>query len=337
MFTQPFCVGISTNIQQNVTVKVTIDLLQMKGQYTLSSLFTRSSGDFLVNLTTAHVIGHGKLQVQRSGQLQAEDINMDIVVEDISLDFQNLGFMGSLIQGILNSIGTFLFDSIKPFILQQVNTNIRGEVNRNLLGIPQRFPNSIPPLDMAIAEARRYVRDQGYDPYRVEDYHYSNLVFSADISHVWLSGLASFHRVGDVSVNVTRSRLRVDLHVGTGVLEGRCHWEVGLGAVLSRPGTTSFTVDYLQVRVLASQPLDVRNTPVLEDLQLELGNIQMRFDGAGTADYVVELAVNVLPNLLRYQIVNALEKPLKKRIQEVLDSLDIEEILEEKLPQLDRL
>lgn len=83
------------------------------------------------------------------------------------MHFENLGFMGSLFQGIINSVGSFLFESIKPLILGQVNTNARGTINKQVMELPLRFPNSIPPLDMAVATARHYVRDMGYDPYKV--------------------------------------------------------------------------------------------------------------------------------------------------------------------------
>jgi hypothetical protein len=86
-----------------------------------------------------------------------------------------------------------------------------------------------------------------------------------------------------------------------------------------------------------SQPLDTRKRPVLRDLDIKVGNIQVRMDGAGTLDYVIEFVVNVLPNLLRYQIVNAIEGPIKTRLQDIMDSIDVEEMIEEKLPQLDEM
>lgn len=91
----------------------------------------------------------------------------------------------------------------------------------------------------------------------------------------------------------------------------------------------------LQVQVVLSQSLDTRNHPQLEDIQLELGNIQVRFDGAGTADYIIEFAINVLPNLLRYQIMDALESPIKMRIQEELNAINVEKMIHENLSKLD--
>lgn len=63
----------------------------------------------------------------------------------------------------------------------------------------------------------------------------------------------------------------------------------------------------------------------------------MRCDGAGTIDYVTEFIVNVLPNLLRYQIMDAIENPLKIRIQEVMNSIDVEKNIKEKVPQFQKM
>lgn len=65
--------------------------------------------------------------------------------------------------------------------------------------------------------------------------------------------------------------------------------------------------------------------------------IQVRCDGAGTIDYVTEFIVNVLPNLLRYQIMDAIENPLKIRIQEIMNGIDVEKKLKEKVPQFQKM
>lgn len=72
-------------------------------------------------------------------------------------------------------------------------------------------------------------------------------------------------------------------------------------------------------------------------MQLDLGNIQIRCNGAGTADYIIEFAINVLPNLLRYQIMDALEGPLKSRIQGVLNTTNIDKIARDKVHLLDEM
>lgn len=233
-------------------------------------------------------------------------------------------------------MGTFLFDNIKPFILSEVNTNVRGDLNKHIQALPQRFPNSISPLDMALAEGRRQVREMGYDPYHLPDYNYTVGIFHLDLTHSWVSGISSFYRVGNVSVTMEDNILYVGVHVGTQRLEGRTLWELQVGGLLSRDGSASFTVEYIHTKTEISQPLDTRKKPILRDLDIDVGNIQVRTDGAGTLDYVIEFVVNVLPNLLRYQIVNAVEGPIKSRVQEILDSIDLEEMIEQKLPELDK-
>jgi hypothetical protein len=234
-------------------------------------------------------------------------------------------------------VGTFLFDSIKPFILKEVNTNVRGDVNKHIRALPQRFPNSISPLDMAVAEGRRHVRKMGYDPYHLPDYNYTVGIFRIDLTHSWVSGISSFYRVGNVSVTMVDNILYVGVHVGTQRLEGKTLWEVNVGGLLSRAGSATFSVEHIHTKTEVSQPLDTRKRPILTDLDIEVGNIQVRMDGAGTLDYVVEVVVNVLPNLLRYQIVNAVEGPIKSRVQEIMDSINVEEMIEEKLPELDKI
>lgn len=58
-----------------------------------------------------------------------------------------------------------------------------------------------------------------------------------------------------------------------------------------------------------------------------------RSSGLGTLDYVIELFVNVLPNLLRYQIVDAIEKPIINKIQAIVNRIDIEDLVKELLRQ----
>lgn len=319
-----------------VSAALSIARLDIRGLYTLSSWISSSAGDFTVVLTGVNVEGIARLEVGTDGKLQAQNIDMDLTFENIDMDFKNLGFLGSVFQGVVNSIGSFIFDSIKPFILKEVNTNMRGEVNKQISQLPQYFPNSISPFDMAVAEARRQVSQMGYDPYKVKDYSQAVGIFTVTSSHTWVTGLASFYRMGNVTLSMNNGTVYAVLDVGTQEIEGRTHCEVSvIGGVLSRAGTVSFTVQYFRVQVNLSQPLDTRKKPTLEELDLELGNIQTRIHGAGTLDYVLEASINILPNLLRYQIMDAIEGPLKRRIQSLLCKVDVEKFINEKIPEIE--
>lgn len=120
--------------------------------------------------------------------------------------------------------------------------------------------------------------------------------------------------------------------MGTQKIVGSTHWEVKMG-MLTRAGTAQFSIQHFKINVQISQSLDTRKRPQLKELQLELGNIQVRCEGAGSLDYVAELAVNVLPNVLRYQIMDAIENPIKMRVQEELNKFDVEEFVKTNVTQ----
>nr|CAI5868098.1 unnamed protein product [Callosobruchus analis] len=321
-----------------VEAELVIDKLNVKGNYTLSTWLSRSAGPFTVDLTNVDIKAIARLEVTRNGTLEAQEIDMDIHFKDIAMDFQNLGFFANMFQGMMNSVGTFVFDSIKPFVLAEANTNIRKDVNKEVHKIPKTFPNSITPLDDVMHEIRKKVRGMGMDPYKIPDYNNSVGVFDVFLTHTWLYGLASFHRTKDIKFEFRNRTIHALLEVGTGTIKGTSNWEISLVAgIVTRAGSVSFSVDYIRSQINISQSLAEDIPPSLDDIQVVLGNIQIRFDGLGTIDYAIEFGVNVLPNLLRYQIMDALEKPIKMKIQEALDQVNMNKIIQENAEKLDNM
>lgn len=248
--------------------------------------------------------------------------------------------MGNIFQSFVNSAPTLVFDSIKPFMLTEAYNKIRQEIDTNIekLSGDHSFPNSISPLDMAIAEGRKRVRNMGYDPFKVKDYNHTVGIFAVEMSNTWITGISSFYRVGDVVVGLENNTVQMGLQVGTQELAGSSQWEVAIArGVITRVGHVQFTVQHIKAQVEVSQALDTRKRPQIKDLQLELGNIQVRCEGAGTLDYVTEFLVNVLPNLLRYQIMDAIESPVRNRIQELFNTIDVERTIKERLPEFQKM
>lgn len=56
----------------------------------------------------------------------------------------------------------------------------------------------------------------------------------------------------------------------------------------------------------------------------------------GTFDYLIELFINVLPNLLRYQIMDAIERPIMRKVQELADRVDVEVFIKEKYEEFQK-
>lgn len=224
-------------------------------------------------------------------------------------------------------------------MLSEASTKIEAEINNNLANFTGQFtlPNSISPLDMAISEGRKKIRAMKFDPYHVKDYNHTVGVFAVQISNTWLGGISSIYRVGNITLGITNNTVIVGMEVGTQQLEGSTQWELSIASgMITRTGTVQFTVQHIKVAFVVSQTLDVRNRPQINDIQLDVGNIQIRCDGTGTLDYLIEFFVNVLPNLLRYQITDALENPIKKKIQEQMDKIDMERLIKEKVPDFQK-
>jgi len=198
---------------------------------------------------------------------------------------------------------------------------------------------TVPVPDMAVAEGRSYVRRMGFDPYHIADRHINEGPLNFTITELTVAGLSNFQRVGDIGLQVRGPVLQLAVHVITGSVNGSLRWnyQLGLTKTFGRTGVSNFTVDHIQVRALVNQTLDIRNKPVLEKLDIEVGKIEVQMDRKEPLDYVIEIAINSLPSLLRHIIVDALEEPIKMKVQTILDDVKIEKLVEDRLPELDRL
>lgn len=70
---------------------IQLDEMIVKGNYTLSSFFTKAEDKFTVILKNVFVKGNASLAVERDGRIRTKDIKMDISFKDMAMDFQNLG------------------------------------------------------------------------------------------------------------------------------------------------------------------------------------------------------------------------------------------------------
>ncbi|XP_045482041.1 uncharacterized protein LOC123686103 [Harmonia axyridis] len=315
-----------------MTADVAVDIgqLEIHGNYTLSSFFTSADGPFTVKVENVSIEAIASMDVQRDGKLEAQEINMDVKFEDINVNFENLGFFASMFQGIINTVGDSLFNSMKPFILSEVNDNIRADVNEEIRKLPVTFPNSISPFDQIFLMFRQEIRNKNLDPYTAPDHTSMVGVFDLFLRNIKIQGLSTVHRSGDALVEFRNGSILGFFEGGTQKLKGVGSWELSLiTGFIGKTGMVEFTIDHFTVKVNVSQSLNTDFPPSLEDIQLELGNLQIRLDGAGSLDYLVELGINVMPNLIRYQVMNALEVPVKNRIQEALDQVNIRYLIQE--------
>lgn len=186
--------------------------------------------------------------------------------------------MGSIFQSIVNSAPNLVFDAIKPFMLKEAYTKMRHEIDTNIekASGDHSFPNSISPLDMAIAEARKKVRQMGFDPLKMKGYNHSVGIFAVEMTNTWITGISSFYRVGDIVVGVENNTVMIRMEIGTQRIMGASQWELIISnRMITRAGQVQFTVQHVKAEFEICQPLDTRKRPKINDLQLELGNIQV--------------------------------------------------------------
>lgn len=298
-----------------------------------SSSWKIYEGYYNVTLIKLHIDGHLSLQVSESGHLETNNLNMNMNYESLHMDtnMRNIPLYDTLVTSFTN----FVVQTIKPIIMKLVNIMIKEELDEKMKHF-KRFPNTIPPVDLLIAESRQQIKLMGYDPWHIEDLiNAVNFnIFSLDINEIWISGLSSLYRLGDIHISIQNQTIISVVHIGTQELNGHCQWKIGAAGLLKTTGVLSFSIDYIQLEANVTQPMDTRLAPYLNEFGLSVGNIQLRMDGAGTLDYLAEALVNIIPNILRNKIVDAMELPIKKRIQDFLDKVNVQEKIEQRIPPI---
>jgi hypothetical protein len=303
----------------------------------MSSWLSTSSGDFNVTVEGVYAIGFAGLVVDQEGVMQASNITLDLAFKDINLKFENLGFFGNLFQGIINSVGTFIFDSIKPNILNQLNDKIQSTVNTQMRSLNTYLPDSIPPLDVAMALVRNQLQENNLDPFQLPEIQTTlQSGVKVKLFNGTIKGLSTIHRNGDVTLGYENGSLIVGAHAATQRMSGVFDWQLDFKLFAPR-GKVSLDIEYLDVKIGMQQPANVQKKPRLEVMKVRLGNIQARSSGTGSLDYLIEFAVNFVLNGFRGVILKAVEKPVTTIIQEQLDKLDVEALIEARLAGLAEL
>jgi len=115
---------------------------------------------------------------------------------------------------------------------------------------------------------------------------------------------------------------------------GKYRWTLNvIRDFYSISGEMEFNLEYITASVKVGQPANLDELVKIDELDLEIGNIAVLSDGTGTLDYAIEAFINIVPNLLRKPIIDALEDPIREMIQdEVRKALHIEAEIEKRLP-----
>lgn len=222
------CVEISIVfffLNQKIKAEIEFDEVRVVGNYTLSSLFSSAQGPFFVTLTHIVATGNASIAVELDGIIRTQNILLDVNFANLTMDFKNLGrieksdkiranfkffssfctgVVGKFFQSIINDSPDSVFDTMKPYMLQDAYAKIRTEIDSNIDDwmAGRKLPNSISPLDVAIGEGRRRVREMHFDPLIIRNYNHTIGLFTIQLRNTWINGVSGFYRIGDVLLNL---------------------------------------------------------------------------------------------------------------------------------------
>jgi hypothetical protein len=327
---------INTNIEKmQAFVSVIMKHLTVVGHFKLKPLMmSERSGPLTLNLYDVEAFGATELKQNEDGTLYAAATEMGMTVDRIKGDYT--GINDATVSNILDKTGVFVFEAVKKPIIDEFNDKIRVDINNRLASMGNKATDA-PPLDIAVAYGREYVKEEGYDPYLIKNYSIDTGIVSANLTNFTLHGLSRFSRVGEIQLSMDKGNVQVGVHLATKDLHGGFFWKLGLTKDYYRDGSANYTVTHIQVKALVNQSVDVTQHPVLEKLKINVGKVKVNMYKRDTIDNLIAIAVNNMPDIVRHLIVDALEEPLSVKIQSLLDQINMEDIVDRGLPELDKM
>ncbi|CAG0900804.1 unnamed protein product [Darwinula stevensoni] len=306
-----------------VSLSMHIPQLVVTGRYAMSNFFSTQRGDFVVFLKDVYVSGDARLRVEEGGYFQIDNVNMDMTFQEINMKFQDLGFLGSIFQGIINAVGPFIFDSIKPTILGSIDTSLKTEANAELKKFGLNFSPQTPPIDSVIGDARSFIQKSNLDPYVIPDRQFSSLGINFKLTQGKLHGLSTIHRVGNITITVVDNVVSVHVNMGTKELTGKAGyetqflwWTVG--------GDVTFTVEYLHVGVTVSQPLNLDKNATVEAVDVEVGPVDVHTTGESVIDSFLDYGVDAVSFALRDLLTCIAEEPIREILETEINKIDLQ-------------
>ncbi|XP_018021612.1 uncharacterized protein LOC108677835 [Hyalella azteca] len=311
------------------TVLLRIPWLQVISVYEYSTYWSGTRGD--MNLTFT------EFDIKISAEL-GSDNNAKLIVTKLAVDITKESFIPILTNTTLDldlivSAADSFFDTLVSSAVGSRVSTATDKINERLgarLG-DKRFPAGIPPIDLLVAGIKQDLR-QKMDPLKI-GHKIVQLPagLSLNASNISVAGLSTVHRAGEVSLQLIDDRLLLVLQLGCQAVSVHADVEVSSMVLPSMSSSLKFTLDSLSIWVEAQQSADVRHPPQLRRIQITLGNFRLVGSGESSFSYLLEAAVNTLPNALRGTISSAIQPTLHKIIQQRLYSLDIEELIEKRL------
>lgn len=319
-----------TSLQASVLIR--IPRLEIISPYIYAGYVSDTVGDVNCTLLGLEIKLTAKLGSDYESRLQLDDLSVDVDKEDFIPEVTNAPVGLSVVVYAADSF----FDTIVSSVLDSRIAGIREKLNARLLEkLPEkRFPLGIHPVDLLLAGVKDDLMHK-FDPFVIGN-KTVRLPAGATLeaSNITVTGLSSIHRTHEVSLQLIDDRLLLVVQMGTQQVSVTTDVEVSLSVLPSIVTEVEFSLDSFSVWFEATQSADVRHPPVLNRIHITLGNFRLLSAGESTLSYILEAAVNGLPNALRNTILTKLEPRLHQIIQRRLNTLDIQDLIEKRLEQM---
>lgn len=312
--------------------KVSLPLLNFQGDYLWPGYFSNSEGFANITIVGLEVSLDIYFGINDIGLLSV-DPKMNFEYGDMQLNFTGLTYTHGLAVG---AAGTFFSTIIQPVISTKVQTRIQALVNQRIEQRLQNltFPDSISPVDFAVAKLRMDLREKNMDPLKLDNQEiHLTWGVTAQLQNIEVGGFTTLHRTHEISAQFIDNVVYVTIQLGTQALKGGVDWSLSASLLPAIGGHMTLEVESVSVTVEAQQPADIRSPPTLRKIDVKLGNLALRSEGEGTFDYLAEALVNILPNCFRDQIMDKVEPIIHQRIQKRFNMLDLYRIVMNKLEQ----
>ncbi|XP_043238154.1 uncharacterized protein LOC122389814 [Amphibalanus amphitrite] len=296
------------------TYELQFPALSTLGQYVLDYYWRAWEGDFTISMYDVTARGRGLLDVCGNGtvRLNSGHSHVEVTYARIHADLGSPLLVEGAVQTAVGALGPYLFDVIKPSTLDRVNGYLQRHCQPHVKELDEErmLTGSFAMVDSAVLEARKRVRQAGYDPLPLPDISQASSGVEVELSHGVLTGLSNLKRSGDVALGVLDQTAKATLALGTERVTGKYRWTVRGFNLLERSGFVKFSVDSLKLRARLAQVLTLRERPRIDDLDVDLGKLTFRAEGLGSMDYALNVGAQSFPGMLKTIIVKAVEAPL---------------------------
>ncbi|XP_053653386.2 uncharacterized protein [Cherax quadricarinatus] len=319
------------------TVRLSLPVFNVQGEYSWPGWFSTSEGGANITMDGIEILIEMNLGVDDNGIIAVENLKITMHYDNLVLGFENLSTQHSILVGTAD---VFFGTIIQPLIIGNAQDKIKNLLNQRLQQrlADKPFPDSISPVDYAVAQIRRELKRKQLDPLKMgrKDVTLAWGI-TVQLKNMELSGLSTIHRTHEVSAQFIDNAVFITIQIGAQELSGGADWSMSAALLPAVAGHLDVQVESLSVTVEVKQPANIRSPPTLRKIDVQLGNLEVRSSGEGTIDYLVEMIVNLLSNALRNIIMDRLEPRIQQVIQKRLNGLDLYRIVMDQLAKRQQL